>query len=50
MVCSQTDTDELVLTEIIEDIEPDNTGNVARLVVFNDEHNTFNWDEKSRID
>jgi ATP-dependent Clp protease adaptor protein ClpS len=43
MVCSQTDTDELVLTEIIEDIEPDNTGNVARLVVFNDEHNTFNW-------
>jgi ATP-dependent Clp protease adaptor protein ClpS len=43
MVCSQTDTDELVLTDIIEDIEPDNTGNVARLVVFNDEHNTFNW-------
>ncbi|MEY3321061.1 MAG: hypothetical protein RLZZ417_644 [Bacteroidota bacterium] len=43
MMFSHTDTDELVLTEIVEDLDPDNTGSVARLVVFNDEHNTFNW-------
>lgn len=43
MLFSHADTDEMVLTEITEDIDTDSTGNVARLVVFNDEHNTFNW-------
>jgi ATP-dependent Clp protease adaptor protein ClpS len=37
------ETEELVITEVADDPEADHTGNVARLVVFNDEHNTFNW-------
>lgn len=43
MTFSHADTDELILTEVIEELDSDNTGNVARLIVFNDEHNTFNW-------
>jgi hypothetical protein len=35
MTFSHADTDELILTEVIEELDSDNTGNVARLIVFN---------------
>lgn len=37
---NSTDTEEVVLEEIIEDV---GSGVPARLVVFNDDHNTFDW-------
>ncbi|MEM6963997.1 MAG: ATP-dependent Clp protease adaptor ClpS [Bacteroidota bacterium] len=35
---TQVETDELVLEEVIEEV-----GNQSQLVVYNDDHNTFDW-------
>ena len=35
---TQEETDELVLEEVLEEV-----GNQSQLVVYNDDHNTFDW-------